>query len=131
MTKLTMMNKCTSSAGCFDGHSGAPEQYRRHFLMQHVQGYSRRATGCCHRVTTCYVLPQRLLGQQANKQKSTNTPKKVAVLMAMAMRWYATARIAQWRRFRALLEITGCCHRASICRPIGYDVFLMFSSPKP
>jgi hypothetical protein len=41
MTKLTMTNKCTSSAGCFDGHGGVPEQYRRHCSMQHVQGYSR------------------------------------------------------------------------------------------
>jgi hypothetical protein len=40
MTKLTMTNKCTLSAGRFDGHGGAPEQYRRHRLMQHVQGYS-------------------------------------------------------------------------------------------
>jgi hypothetical protein len=40
MTKLTMTNKCTSSAGRFDGHSGAPEQYRRHRPMGHVQGYS-------------------------------------------------------------------------------------------
>jgi hypothetical protein len=59
------------------------------------------ATGRHHRVTTCYVLPQRPPGQQANKQQSTITPKKVAVLMAMAMRWYVTARIAQWRRSRA------------------------------
>jgi hypothetical protein len=40
MTKSTMTNKCTLSAGRFDGHGGAPEQYRRHCLMQHVQGYS-------------------------------------------------------------------------------------------
>jgi hypothetical protein len=40
MTKSTMTNKCTSSAGRFDGHSGAPEQYRRHCPMRHVQGYS-------------------------------------------------------------------------------------------
>jgi hypothetical protein len=33
-------NKCTSSAGRFDGHGSAPEQYRWHHLMQHVQGYS-------------------------------------------------------------------------------------------
>jgi hypothetical protein len=33
-------NKCTSSAGHFDGHSEAPEQYRWHCLMWHVQGYS-------------------------------------------------------------------------------------------
>jgi hypothetical protein len=41
MTKLTMMNECTLSAGRFDGHGGAPEQYRRHRQMWHVQGYSR------------------------------------------------------------------------------------------
>jgi hypothetical protein len=34
--------------------------------------------------------------------------------MAMAMRRYVTARIAQWRRSRASLEATGCHHRASI-----------------
>jgi hypothetical protein len=33
-------NKCTSSAGCFDGHGGAPEQYRQHHPMWHVHGYS-------------------------------------------------------------------------------------------
>ncbi len=38
--EATMMNKCTSSAGRFDGHGGAPEQYRRHRPMWHVQGYS-------------------------------------------------------------------------------------------
>jgi hypothetical protein len=35
-----MMNKCTLSAGRFNGHGGAPEQYRRHHPMWHVQGYS-------------------------------------------------------------------------------------------
>ncbi len=72
------------------------------------------ATGRRHWATTCYVLPQRPPGRQANKQQSTNTPKKVAVLMAMAMRRYVTARIPQWRRSRASLEATGRCHRASI-----------------
>jgi hypothetical protein len=33
-------NKCTSSTGCFDGHNGAPEQYRWHRPMWHVHGYS-------------------------------------------------------------------------------------------
>jgi hypothetical protein len=40
MTKSMMTNKCTSSTGRFDGHSGAPEQYRRHCLMRHIQVYS-------------------------------------------------------------------------------------------
>ncbi len=73
-----------------------------------------KATGCRHWETTCSVSPQQPPGQQANKQQSTNTPRKQAVLMAMAMRRYVTAWIAQWRRFRASLEATECHHRASI-----------------
>ncbi len=72
------------------------------------------ATGCRHWATTCSVLPQQPPGQQANKQQSTNTPKKVAMLMAAAAHRYNTARIAQWRRSRALLEVTGCRHGVSI-----------------
>jgi hypothetical protein len=72
------------------------------------------ATGRRHRATTRSVLPQQPPGQQANKQQSTNTPRKQAVMMAMAMRRYVTARIAQWRRSRASLEATGRCHWASI-----------------
>ncbi len=72
------------------------------------------ATGCRHWMTTWYKSPQRLPGQQANKQQSTNTPKKVGVLMAMTMHWYVTARIARWRRSWASQEATGCCHQASI-----------------
>ncbi len=72
------------------------------------------ATGCRHRATTCSVLPQWQSGQQANKQQSTSTPTKLAVLMAMAMRRYVTAHIPQWRRSRASLEATVRHHRASI-----------------
>ncbi len=72
------------------------------------------ATGGWHWATTCSVSPQRPPGQQANKQQSTNTPKKLAILMAMAMCRYVTAHIAQWKRFRALLDATKCHHRASI-----------------
>jgi hypothetical protein len=89
------------------------------------------ATGHRHWATTRYVLPQRPPGQPANKQQSTNTPKKVAVLMAMAMCRYATARIAQWRRSRASLEATGRRHWASIMsnniNPTWLRRFFMFS----
>ncbi len=37
--KAVVVNKCTSSAGRFDGHDGASEQYRWHRPMRHVQGY--------------------------------------------------------------------------------------------
>jgi hypothetical protein len=40
MIKLTMTNECTLFAVRFEGHGSAPEQYRRHCLMRHVQGYS-------------------------------------------------------------------------------------------
>jgi hypothetical protein len=72
------------------------------------------ATGCRHQATTCSVSPQRTPGQQAYIQQSTNTPAKLAVSMAMAMRRYVTMQIAQWRRSRASLEATGLCHQASI-----------------
>ncbi len=72
------------------------------------------ATGRQHWPTTYSVMPQRPPGQQINKQQSTNTPTKLDVLMATAMRRYVTTRIAQWRRSRALLEATGRCHQASI-----------------
>jgi hypothetical protein len=39
MTKLMMTNECTSIFSHFDGHRGAPEQYRLYCSMQHVQGY--------------------------------------------------------------------------------------------
>jgi hypothetical protein len=94
------------------------------------------AIGCQHRATTCSVSPQRTPGQQANKQQSTNTPRKQAVLMAMALRRYVTAWIAQWRRSRASLETTGRRHRASIMsnninRTLAKMVFFVFSSSKP
>ncbi len=72
------------------------------------------ATGCHDWAATSYVSPQQPPGQQANKQQSTNTPKKIAVLMAMAMCRYVTARIARWRRSRASPEATGRRHWASI-----------------
>jgi hypothetical protein len=80
------------------------------------------------------VLPQPPPGQQANKQQSTNTPKKVAMFIAAAVHQFNTAHITQWRRSRALLEATGCCHWASIMSnniklditmTIFFDVFIV------
>ncbi len=95
---------------------------------------TREATGRRHRATTCSVLPQWLPGQQANKQQSTNTAKKQAILMAMVMRRYVTAQIARWRRSRTLLQATRRCHHASIMsnninrtwlQQIFFDVFIV------
>jgi hypothetical protein len=94
------------------------------------------ATGRRHWATTCSVLPQQSPGQQANKQQSTNTPRKQAVLMAMAMHRYVTAWIPQWRRPRASLETTECHHWVSIMSDNINRIWLrcffsMFSSSKP
>ncbi len=72
------------------------------------------ATRRRHWVTTRSVSPQRPPDQQANKHQSTNTPKKLAVLMAMAMRRYVTVHIVQWGRIRALSDATKRHHRVSI-----------------
>jgi hypothetical protein len=93
------------------------------------------AIGRRYQATTCSVLSQRLPGQQAYKQQSTNIPAKLAISKAMAMRWYVTARIPQWRRSRASIEATGCCHQASIMPnnivQTWLQRFFMFSSSKP
>jgi hypothetical protein len=72
------------------------------------------ATGCRHWATTCSVSPQRLPGQQQTKQQQKNAPKRLAILMATAMRRYNTTRIAQYRRLRAFLDATKRCHWAII-----------------
>jgi hypothetical protein len=113
MTKSTMTSKCTTAVARFEGLTDAPEQYRWHRPMRHVQGYLGSywtpPSG-----NYLLLLPQQPPEQQANKQQSTNTPKKVAMLMAAAVCWYNTAGIARWRRSRALLEATGRRHQASI-----------------
>jgi hypothetical protein len=113
MTKSTMTSKCTSVAGHFEGLADAPKQYRWHCPMQHVQGYlgSHWTPPLGNYLL---VSPQQPPEQQAIKQQSTNTPKKVAMLMAAAVRQYNTAHIDQWRRSRVLLEATGRRHWASI-----------------
>ncbi len=101
-----------------------------------MSGAILEATGHRHWATTCSILPQRPPGQQSYKQQSKITPAKLAILMAMAMRRYVTACIAQWRRSRASLEATGRHHLASIMPDNKVQTWLrrffsMFSSSKP
>ncbi len=101
-----------------------------------VSRATMEATGRRHWATTCSVLPQWLPGQQAYKQQSINTHAKMAISMAMVMRQYVTARIAQWRRSRASIEATGRHHRASITpnnivRTWLRWLLMMFSLSKP
>jgi hypothetical protein len=49
----------------------------------------------------------------ANKTKMSHVPTLMAILMAIAMRWYYTAHIARWRWFLAFQKATKLLHRAS------------------
>jgi hypothetical protein len=125
----------TSVVGHFDGHGSAPGQYRQHRLMRHVQGYSGSHWTPASGDYLLHIAPAaaRATGIQ---QQSTNTPAKMAILMAKAMRRYVTTRIPRWRRSRASLEATGRRHWASIMpdNMVGTwlrHFFLMFSSSKP
>jgi hypothetical protein len=112
--KATMTNKCTSSAGRFDGHGNAPEQYRWHHPVWHVRGYSgSHWTPASSNYLLC-IAPVAARGATGKQTTINKCTYKLAILMAMAMRRYVTARIAQWRRSRALLEATGRCHQTSI-----------------
>ncbi len=108
-----MTSKCTSIVAHFKGLMDVPEQYRWHCPMRHVQGYPRshwmppsgdyllRIAPAATKVT-------------ANKTTTKNGPALLAISMAVVVRRYNTAHIAQWRMSRASLEATGHHHLASI-----------------
>ena len=111
------MNKRPSVAGNFDGHGGAPMQYRAHHQMQHDQGftgsyrtppsgdYLLRIAPAAARVTI-------------NAMKMQYVPTLLAVLMAIAIWQCYTACITQWRRFVAFIKATKRQHWAGTCSDI-------------
>jgi hypothetical protein len=112
MATSLMTIKCTLSAVCFDGHGGQPVHYKVHQPMQHVQVYSGSHWTPPSGNYSLHIAPA-AASATTNIQQSTNTPRKLDVLMAMVMRRYITMHISQWRRSWASLEATGCRHRAS------------------
>ncbi len=104
------MNECTSAAGHFDGHGGAPVRCEVHWLMQHDQGfngnhwtpqssnYLLRITPSAARATINLMMMQHVL-------------TLLVVLLAIAMRQYYTVHIARWRRFVAFIKATKRHHR--------------------
>ncbi len=72
-----------------------------------------KATKLRQRATTRSVSPQRPLVTQWTQRWATCPPPLLAILMAVAMRQYNTARIAWWRRFVAFIKATKHHHRAS------------------
>ncbi len=96
--EATMTNECTSSTSHFDGLGGAPQQYRWHHPMQHVQGYSGIHWMPPSGAYLIRIAPVAARAT-ANKRTTKNIPKRLAILM---------------RRFRALLDATTRHHRVSI-----------------
>jgi hypothetical protein len=88
-----MTIKCTSVVGNFDGHGGAPGQYRWHRPMWHVQGYLRSHWMPPLGNYSLWIAPV-AAGATANKTTTKNGPTLLAVLMAVAVHRYNTAQIA-------------------------------------
>ncbi len=103
MTKSTMTNECTLSAGHFDGHGGVPEQYRWHCLMWHFQGYSG----------SHWTLPSGNYLLCIAPVAARATGKQTTIKKIHLKRWPFWWPW-QWRMSRASLEATGRRHRASI-----------------
>ncbi len=110
--EVDMTNKCNSVVGHFNGHA-------RHGCNRVCIAWWRmsrallEATGCRHRVTTCFVLPQGLHRSHSKQRQWKNTPTLLSIMMVMAMRQYYTLHITQYWRPRASLEAIGCRHWAS------------------
>jgi hypothetical protein len=105
-------NKCTSIAGHFDGHGGAPVRYEAHHLMQHDQG----STGS-HWTPPSGNYSLRIAPSAAraaiNSTMMHHVLTVLAVLMVIAMRRYYTVHIAQWQRSVACIKATKRHHRTS------------------
>jgi hypothetical protein len=72
-----------------------------------------KATKLCHRATTRSVLPRRPPGRQSTQGWAKCPPPLLVILIAVAMRWYNTARIARCRRLGAFIKGTKHHCRAS------------------
>ncbi len=85
-----------------------------HCLMQHVQGYTGSLWMTPLGNYLLHIAPAAAM-VPSKQQHWKYTAPLPAILMSMTMHRYNTKHIPQWRRSRASLEVTGCCHRASIC----------------
>ena len=99
------MNKCTSFAGHFDSHGSAMVQYCVHHLMDEVQGFHKSHNATIRQILAHY----RPDGKTAMQYVST----LLTISMAVAVRRYYTARIAQWCRSMSFIKATKRCHWAS------------------
>jgi hypothetical protein len=88
-----MTNKCTSIVSHFDGRGHAPEQYRRHRPLRHVQGYPQSYWMLPLGNYLLRIAPA-VARATANKTTTKNGPTLLAILMAAVVRRYNTTCIA-------------------------------------
>ena len=98
-------NKCNSVAGHFDGNADALERYGVHRPIQHDQGFTESHWTLPSGDYLLRIAPA-AAGATINKTTMQNVPTLLAVLIAITMRRYYTAQIAQWRRFVAFIKAT-------------------------
>ena len=111
---LVGTSECVSVAGHVDGHAEVLKQSTWHRPMQHVQGF---AGSHWTLLSGDYLLPIASAAAMATiiKMAMQNIPSLLAISMAIAMRRYYTAHIAQWRRLMAFIKATKRRHWASTC----------------
>ena len=105
-------NKFTSVAGHSDGHADALEQHGAHHLIQHDQGFTGSHWTLPSGDYLLHIAPAAARAT-INKTTMQNVPTLLTMLMVIAMRWYDTARCAEWWRFMAFIKATKRHHRAS------------------
>ena len=107
-----MANKCTSVAGHFDGHGGAPVPYGAYRTMQHDQGFTGSHWMPPLGDYLLHIAPA-ATRVTANETSMQHVPTLLAISMAVAMRQYDTMHIDQWRRIMAFTKATKRPHGVS------------------
>jgi hypothetical protein len=91
----------------------ALEQYRWHHPFQHVKKYPGNHWMLPSGNYSLHIAPAAARAT-ANRTMMKKWPTLLAILVAVAVRKYNTARIPPWKWSRALVEATGHHHQASI-----------------
>ena len=107
-----MTNKCTSGKGHINDRAVALKQYMQHLPMRHDQGFTR-SHWTLPSGDQSLRIPPAAARATANKMKMQNVSTLLTILMAIAVRRYYTARIAQWKRFVTFIKATKRCRWAS------------------
>jgi hypothetical protein len=104
--KIDNAKQYTTVAAPFDSHDDAPVQCHVHCPMEGVRGFTRSPWTPSLGEYLLGIIPADN-GVACKKKTTKRAPYLLAILMAVVVRWYDTARIAQQRGSRAIVEATG------------------------